>query len=171
MFSIKTNPKNKTVLLKTKKLDQLTREGIRKGFYYLGKDLIKESRVLINKKPKTGRVYLIRKNGILQEHRASSAGEAPAVITGRLRESVDFLVSGGNTMIFGARKNVRMRSTTQGAGFSMTGTAQHVIDYPKYLEDKTMKIAARPYLLPAIKKNYRNAEVHFKDQIDKSIGK
>jgi hypothetical protein len=169
MFQIKADFKNKKVLLKTKKMDQLTIKGIRKGFYDLGRDLKKDAIRLINKKPKSGRIYLIRKNGVLIPHQASAPGEAPAVITGRLRKSVDFLVSGGNNMIFGARRSFNMRSQLKGTDFTMKGTRQHVIEYPKYLEDGTNKMKARPYLLPAIKNNYRNARVAFKNQINKSI--
>ena len=169
MFDIKADFKNKEVLIKTKNMADLTMDGVRKGFYELGKLLKKESVALINKKPKSGRLYSIVKNGIRTIHQASAPGEAPAVITGRLRASVDFEVSGSNTMTFGAKNSVTMRASTDVV--STGGSTQHVIDYPKYLEDGTMKMAARPFLKPAIENNYRNAEVIFEKQIEKSVTK
>lgn len=168
-FKIKADWRNRKVIIKTDMLGDLTRKGIRAAYYELGKDLVKESRNLINKKPKHGRLYKIMKKGSFVMHRASAPGEAPAVITGRTRSSIDFQVQGGVRMLFGARRNVKLAATAVGVGFTAKGLRRQIVNYPAWLEEGTSRMKARPYLLPSIKNNYRNAERHFQDQIKKAI--
>jgi len=169
MFGIKAAYKNKKIFLKAKNITKDTQEGIKHGLYFLGKDLVRNSIELINKKPKTGKIYTIIKNGVHVMHQSSAAGEAPAVITGRLRASLGFVVNGWRDMEFGAKRNVRMSSKIKGNGFTVTGTRASKIDYPADLEDGTKKMKARPFLKPSIKNNYRNAQVHFKTQIENRL--
>jgi hypothetical protein len=98
--------------------------------------------------PKHGRLYGItrkklkqlrrfkagkRKSRPSKVHRASAAGEAPAINTGRLRQSVGHVV------------------TDDANGVTVTvGTSIKEPPYPSYLETGTSKMAARPAWVPAL---------------------
>lgn len=149
---------NRRTLLQIENLKDLSQEAIRKAFYMIGKDLVDDSRAMIMEKPKHGRLYKLRKNGRLINHRASAPGEAPANFTGALKHSLDFTVSGSEKMVFGSRTTFPNRKGTP-AG----------VNYGGYLELGTRKIEPRPYLEPAIKKNYGNIQDHFEQQLKKSL--
>jgi len=133
-------------------LDQLTKKGIRKGFYFIGRDLVKESRRLINKKPKSGLYYIVNEGlggKILKHprlHKASAPGEAPAVITGKLRKSVTFEVKNYNLLIFGS-----------------------TIEYGESLENGAGRLRSRPFLYPAILNKNKNSTLFLRNNIIKSI--
>lgn len=138
--------------IKIHSLDKNVKQGIRKGFYFAGKSLVKESIKLINTKPKSGRFYRVGvgiggkalKN--IRTHQASAAGEAPAVITGRLRRNTDFLVHASNFIEFGNK-----------------------LDYGKFLEVGTSKMAKRPYLQPAIKNDAKNTTNYIRREIIRAL--
>jgi len=141
-------------------------KGIRAEFYSIGKDLVKQSRDLM-KETKTGRLYRVnvgRKGKTLnrlKDHRASAPGEAPAIITGALRDSVDFLVEGNNELHFG----VNLEHITPD-----TGNLQwhhQVANYGKYLELGTSKMAARPFLKPVLKKQGINIFTRIENSVKK----
>ena len=123
-------------------------QGMRQSFYLAGKAIVKESRRLINLKPKSGRTYIV-KVGIggkplakARRHVASAPGEAPAVITGDLRKSVDFKVHGHTILEIGANT-----------------------EYARELEYGTNKMAARPYLKPAIQSERQNLINYFGNEL------
>ena len=95
-------------MLDLSRMPQEVKRGIRRGAYLSGKKLVREVRDRINDKPKSGRTYTVykgiggRKLRKPRKHIASAAGEAPAVITGFLRKSVDFKVRGGRRLELGA---------------------------------------------------------------------
>lgn len=84
-----------------------TRKAIRRVWFDLGKDLKASAMKEIARKPKSGRVYRIRgPSGDVIRHVSSAPGETHAEITGDLRRSLDYKVSGsGETMKFGYLKN------------------------------------------------------------------
>lgn len=157
-FTIRMTPASARAKRQITELHKRNARGIRQAFYFLGKDLIKESSKLILEKPKHGRTYLIRRGGVRRRHVASAAGEAPANLSGALRRSLDFNVRGADRMEFGYRE-VFTQSKGQG------------IIYGKFLELGTRKIAKRPGLLLSIKANERNAVVHFETQLKKALNK
>lgn len=167
------DPENQKAIVQIKRIGLLSKTGVRRGFYYLGKDLVAESKKLIRKKPKTGRTYFIRKviGGRLVRHVASAPGEAPARITGALLNSLDFDVIGADRMEFGSKRKTQFLQRAIGAGFTVRGTRRTQIEYPRFLELGTSKMAKRPYLLPSIKGNQRNARVHFNREIKKALSK
>lgn len=82
--------------------------GARKGFDINGQMLVKSLRHEMTRGRKTGRTYKIYR-GIggralkrPRLHVASTKDEFPAVITGKLRQSVDYRVLGSTKMRFGA---------------------------------------------------------------------
>ena len=109
------------------------RQGARIALYNIGKKNVQHTRMLIKKGPKTGRLYRIK--GRKRRHRASAPGEAPANLTGRLRKSVNFNVSGYDQMEFGDGEM-----------------------YGKFLETGTKKMEAREHLGKSVRANQRYAE-------------
>jgi HK97 gp10 family phage protein len=130
MFNIIRSPNNEKVICKIKGLPKAQTRWIRKAFYYIGKDLVKDADKLIMQKPKHGKIYLLRRNGLKRLHRAS----------------------------------VKQRFQNR------QGTPDGV-KYGKYLELGTRKMVERPFLLPTIKKNYRNIRKHFETQLKRGLTK
>lgn len=158
MFNITESPNNEKVIISIKNLPKTQIRWIRKAFYYIGKDLVKDANKLILQKPKHGKIYLLRRNGLKRLHRASAPGEAPANFTGSLRQSIDFDVVGANRMQFGVQQQFQNRQGTPDG-----------VKYGKYLELGTRKMAERPFLLPIIKSNYRNIRKHFETQLKRGL--
>ena len=157
-FKIKMDPDNQRVILGIDKLVASQTRAIRRAFYYIGKDLVHASKKSIMEKPKHGRLYKLKRNGVTRLHRASAPGEAPANFTGSLKHALDFNVIGGDRMEFGVRQIFQNRKGTP-AG----------VTYGKYLELGTSKMAARPFLKPAIKKNLKNIREHFERSLQEVI--
>lgn len=61
---------NNRVFVQIKNMPNATRAGIRKGFYNLGKSLTKRFSKDVLKKPKSGRIYRIRRGSTVRSHRA-----------------------------------------------------------------------------------------------------
>lgn len=115
MISFKSAPGNKYAFEAIAKLNKVFPASIRKGLQTSGVQIAGKygsaNDGLIKKemnKPKHGRVYKIGygRHGVVLKrarlHRASRAGESPAVISGRLRSSVYFQVQGGSQLRIGA---------------------------------------------------------------------
>jgi len=115
MIIINQGPNNSKVLLLAANLANTTKQGIRKGLWQSGIDiagkqgsnnggLIKQDMAA----KKSGRIYqtAIGRGGRvlkrLRTHQASAAGEAPAILTGALRNSVYFRVQGNDQLRIGA---------------------------------------------------------------------
>ncbi len=119
---------NKKVFLQIDRLEDRTRRGIRQFWFILGKSLLKSFNAAVLQKPRSGRVYRIRRGKTRRRHIASRPGESPANISGNYRRSAGFQIRGANEMQFGA-----------GA------------EYAGFLENGTSKMAARPGLGNAVK--------------------
>ena len=139
-----------------------TKEGIRRANYLIGKELEKNSKLRILKGKKTGRLYLRRQpSGRIVRHRASAPGEAPANFTGSLRASVSFIVK-GQQLIFGAGGTV-LKGRKKGK----------FVNYARELElgNRARKLAARPYLIAAIKDEEKIVRNFYKQYIKKALTK
>lgn len=145
MLKITVNPNSKQVIASFKNLKQINQTGIRKGWWFLGKDLVALSRKMISDKNKTGKTYVIKRNGRTIIHQASAPGEAPARLFGDLQKSIGFLVQGWQKMVFGANT-----------------------PYAPELEEGSDRVKKRPYLLPAIMSLQANAVRHFTREIEKA---
>ena len=171
MFKIVADSKNRQVQITSAQLGEMRQTSVRKAFYHIGKDLVKESKRLIDL-PKSGKFYNLRINRRLKRHRASAPGEAPAKITGNLKASLDFKVQGAKEMEFGSLRSVTRRITRKGNGFTMKGNVTRALGiYPRYLEEGTSKMAPRPFLISSIKNNYRNSINRFKAEFAKQLNK
>lgn len=105
---------------------------------------VRDSAVGSMREPKTGR--LVTRGAAL--HRASAAGEPPAVETGRLQASVHTEVD------------------LDGLGAEV-GTA---LDYGAFLEFGTRKIAARPWLFPAFERRKKGIRARIKRALGDALG-
>lgn len=167
MFVIKKSANLANIKLKIKNLDNIEKQTIRKTFYEIGKDLVADTKEIINKTPKTGKMYrrYYGQKGALKRpsyYTASAPGESPAVVTGKLRKSINFTVSGNYEMKFGVdldRANA---------------------DYGKYLEYRNLiamtgrgskNIAPRPFISAAYIKNKNKIEQRFSTAINQVIKK
>lgn len=152
MFKIISDSGNKRVILKAKGSKSAFKNGIRRGFYKLGKDLVKTAKQGILSPPKTGINY----NG----HIASSAGEYPAnrspsyrrrlglstANSARLAFSLGFTVHGYYMMTFGSK-----------------------VPHGLYLQEGTKNMEARPFLTLSSDANERNAIKTFENEIGKGL--
>lgn len=123
-------------LLSRKELNGLSRaqgffsSGIQSALTDIGRRNVKTARAFIKDKNKTGIVYTRIRGGRRVRHRASAPGESPANFTGFLVKQTAFEVSGHRFMKFGNRA-----------------------PYSGFLEEGTKNMAARPFLIRAIKEN------------------
>lgn len=119
------------------KFEMIKAEKVRNGLQSVGFFL--ESDIKRSFKPGHGRTYIIH-NKI---HRASAPGEPPAVLTGRLRSSI--------------ATDLKKNSVKIGTN----------VEYAKSLEYGTSKVAARPFLRPALERNKREIPRVFKEGAEK----
>lgn len=91
----------------------------RQSLYSIGKEMEKVVKDGIKNPPKTGRTYRYRG----RRYRASAPGQYPANRSGNLRRSVEFNV--------------------EGKKFVKVGTD---VEYGRFLEDGTRRMARRPFL-------------------------
>lgn len=122
------------------------KRSIRQGFFQLGRDLKAEANREILKGKKTGRVYYIRTaGGRKRRHVSSAPGETHANITGEVRRSVGWVVTGSRSLTFGYGVDPRGPAPERG----------------EWLEFGTTRMKARPTLQNAMAATERNAEVYF----------
>lgn len=162
MIRIKYGSQNDNIKINIFRIGKSSVEGIRKAFYYIGKDLQQTSQQSILSKNKTGKVYLVRLGKIKKRHQASAEGQAPANLTGNLRKSIGYEVRGGDQMEFGSRNG------PPAAGLS---PKQNVADYAPFLEFGTSKMGARPFIQPSLMKNEGNIIQHFERELEKELNK
>jgi len=151
MIKIKPDHGNRKVEISIENIANSTRQGVRQAFFYYGKDLVKTLNKNVLKKPKGGKVYLIRRGKTKRKHRSSSPNETAANISGAYRKTADFKLKGSDSMIFGA------------------GSSK--VPYAEFLEKGTRKMKPRPGLKIAITETERNAKNYIESQIKKYVYK
>ena len=118
-----------------------------------GRDLVKTTNQEILRRPKSGRVYLIRlKNGTRRRHVASAPGETHANMSGTLRKSLGYKVKGIERMDFGY-------------GASNKVVPKHAI----FVEKGTKNMKARPSLLNGHKAVIGRLNSHFEEAVRHNI--
>lgn len=141
-------PNNAKIFATHRKSRGRVQQGIRLGFYYLGRELRDGVRSQIKSGPKTGRLYRVKDRS--RRIRASAPGEAPANRTGKLRRSVGFLVRGHQELEFGYLDDV---------------------DYGIFVEVGTKNMKPRPALRKQVDKSEKSADQHFHREIKKALNK
>ena len=114
------------------------RTAIRKAFFFIGKLNVRTARQeIMDGSKKTGRTYYFRVNGRIYRHQASapyqypaSRGKIPGKQYGRLKDSLDFKVSGSRLVEFGS-----------------------TVKHGKWLEEGTDRMEPRPFLKMTVAKN------------------
>jgi hypothetical protein len=144
-FHIKAGKKNQEILDKLKNLGSDARLGIEKGFEELGSSLVRTGENQALNEPKFGREYSFKINGVKKLHRASSAGQSPALLTGNYFENFKY-ENRGNELEFG-----------------------NDAEYSGYLEDGTDNMEPRPGVMNAVSSSVRNARLYLEENIGQSL--
>ena len=153
MIAFREAPGNREVWVKLARIDQATREGIRRGFFELGKSLKREANAEILRVPRAGMVYRKRyASGAARYHTASVPYETHANWTGKLRKSIGWKVAGFSRREFGY-------------GVSRGNDP----DYAPFVEFGTKNMKPRPSLENAIKATRRDGEVQFAEAINREL--
>lgn len=154
--AFKAERQNKKIFDEFGNVNNNMRQSIRRGWFKLGKDLKAEANQEILKKPKHGRVYIIRdRRGRGRRHRASAPGETHANRSGRLRRSISWKVHGHEKLDFGYDIATAQRNKAP--------------IYDKFVEFGTEIMEPRPSLKNAITKVQRNAEDNFQKELSKTF--
>ena len=127
MLRFESDRRNKQVFTQLDELDDRTRMGIRRFWFALGKSLSKSFNKSVMEKPRTGRVYKVRRGRVTRKHTASSPGETAANLSGNYRKSIGYQLRGAMEMQFG-----------------------NSAEYAGFLENGTSKMAERPGLSNAV---------------------
>ncbi len=104
-FILKEDPGNRKAEFQIDNTIQLTKRGIRQGFYNVGKNLKASANKDILAKDKTGIIRIIRRGKVRRRHQASAPGQTFANLSGAARRTLGFDVRGGSELEFGFRKN------------------------------------------------------------------
>lgn len=155
MITVTLPPNSRRVMLRMVDINRLTQTGMTQGWQKLGESLKRDVKREILRKPKSGRLYIIRtRSGARRRHRASAPGETHANLSGKVRRSVGFRVSGSSEMRF---------------GYGALGGRGRAPLYAKMLEFGTRRMKPRPSLQNAIKANIRNGQTYFGIEIRRAI--
>lgn len=121
-------------------------DGLRHALVEIGKEVTQLTAKYILGPPKTGRIYII--NG--RPHQASAPFESPAELTGKLRRSINFKVSGS--------RQLRVGETAY---------------YAKWLEEGTRdnKILPRPHLIRAIRARQRKVVKIIEENVNRQLNR
>lgn len=148
MIDIISNKNNDKIFKHLSALDQHYRSGIHQAYIVIGKYLERTNRDDFRAK-KNGRLYRIRINGRIINHRASAPGEPPARLTGNLEKTIKTKTSGFTQMEYSA-----------GGGR---------VNYAHYLEEGTRKMEPRPFMSKAIRDNEGKSVITFYRQIGRRL--
>lgn len=133
MINIKASLNSKNIFKRMKTLAVDIKRSINISLYGIGQENVRHARELMLER-KTGRIYKIK--GV--EHQAAAPGEAPALLTANLFESVDYVVSGSHQVEFGVR-----------------------VPYGLDQELGTEKMSAHPFIVPTAKAKQKDAYDEF----------
>jgi hypothetical protein len=159
---VKIDRKSKKVILDIKNTKKKTKDGTRRGFYLIGKDLTKDSQQSIIKGPKTGRLYIRKVNGRRRRHRASAPGQPPANFRGGLQRSVNFRVKGFEDMLFGSER-IRHKGIDVNYGRALELGATRTGRSRKGV------IKKREFLIRSIKKRQKVTRNYFVQELKKRL--
>ena len=131
---------------KSKIVSVIARNEVEKALLASGLMVEKEAKESIAGGQKSGHVY--RRGNVA--HRASAPGEAPASDTGRLINSINVRPVQGELAV----------DVKAGGG---------VVKYARSLEFGTSKMAARPFLFPALEKSKPRIKRRIESALDRTI--
>ena len=144
-FEVRAGKKNQEILNKFKNLGADARLGIDKGFEELGSSLVRTGQNQALNEPKFGNEYKIKQNGVTKLHRASKAGQSPALLSGNYFEQFKY-ENRGDELEFG-----------------------NDAEYSEFLEDGTPNMEARPGVINAVSAEVRSARIYLEDNLSESF--
>lgn len=144
-------PRTKSAVLQAKNLGKISQKSLKNALFKIGNYFKEYAEKDLLYKPKSGKKYKVKIDGVIMAHTASKAGEPPANMTGRLKNSLAFNVTGSNEIRFGA------------------GGEDSGVIYAKFLELGTKKMAKRPFLVKSINDNARNVVVTIQSELQKEL--
>lgn len=127
-------------------LDAATLEALHQGLLGAVALMVGDAKRSVARGPKTGRIYMKGKNRSIR-HQASAPGEPPATDTGKLVNSIV-----GDAKVVGKQVQGYLEARTAYAG---------------YLEFGTRKMAARPFMTPAVMRNRDRAIALMRDAVQR----
>lgn len=143
---------NGRVFIQIRNLTEITERSIRHGFFQMGKDLRKTASDEILRRPKSGRVYVIRtRSGRRRRHVASAPGETHANLSGTLRRSIGWHVTGHRRLEWGY------------------GVDKPAPEYGRAIEHGSSRIQPRPSLRNAMNAIERNATNYFNQSFNDEL--
>lgn len=146
-INITKDRNSQIVLVKIKNLSSASKEALEEGFEKMGSGLVRTLQNSILNEEKFGREYRVSgKSGVKRLHRASAAGQTPALLRGEYYEKAFSKSHGANGLEFGDE-------------------APHA----EYLELGTEKMLPRPGLGNAISSSVRNNRLYLEESLDKGF--
>ena len=166
MLKFEAMPSNKDAYNIAMDLNDSVKAGIRKGWIKIG-PMVKRTanKNILDKSQKTGITYIRRtKSGARRDHRASAPGETHANMSGVLRRSLEWKISGTVDMLFGyGAAGAKVPPYAAAIEFGRdAGTRTDGVKYGA--------IEARPSIKNAIEQNIGNSENHHVQSILKEMG-
>jgi len=169
MFRITGRPANQKVFRQIANIPRNIEVGIRSANTLIGRQVQKDIRADM-RRPKHGKRYVLREFWRGEKdvvHRASAPGEAPAVFTGSLSASVNYVASSSQLVIGAGNeggsvpmvKRVRYIDLGGQVGFGRT------VNYALKLET----VMRRFYLRKNVMFNYRNINNYYSRQIARKM--
>jgi len=136
--------------LDKKALNMMVEENVREALKITGAGLVKI--VKDSMQPGSGRVYKVKG----QEHIASSPGQPPAPWSGRLRDSITYHTNFGDKSELGPAAKAtdaigKPKRAMGGYAVSVGSNTPYALTMER--GQKIKKVAARPYLWPALKRS------------------
>ena len=129
---VREDKRNETVYREVDQMTTRLQQVFRRGFITYMQALQRRANREILHGKKSGRVYRVRVNGRVRNHRASAPGETHANLSGRLRRSLSWKVHGWQRAEF---------------GYGVASNASNVAPvYAPFVEFGTSRMAARPSL-------------------------
>lgn len=144
-FTLRSGRTNQQVIDKARSLGKDAKIGIAKGFQELGASLVRTGENQALNEPKFGNEYNLKVNGVKRLHRASAAGQSPALVTGNYFDQFKY-ENRGDELEFG-----------------------NDAEYSVYLEDGTDNMEARPGVNNAVSSELRNARLYLEENIGQSL--
>lgn len=133
LLTIRPDRGSERAFARLRGVDRVAKRAIRQAWFGLGRELKAEASKEILRRPKGGRVYVVRgPSGRRRRHVASAPGETHANLSGTLRRSLGWKVHGHLRMDFGY------------------GVDSQAPRYAPFVERGTRRMAARPSLRNAI---------------------
>ena len=169
MLRITAHPRNEKVFQHLRSIPDNMRIALKSANLLIGKHIQRDIRKDMQP-PKSGKIYFFAEfwkgKGVVQ-HQASAPGEAPAVITGSLRASVNYVPSANKFVIGAGTKTSSPQIVGKPRYVNLGGQIGFgkVVNYARKLEEDMN----RPYIKSNVELNFRNTRRYYERQIARRV--